>query len=73
MRTCVLDIFVGCLLAHGHNDLFMGEALGGHVDLRLRFVIISIDDLLYLINFLILQFWEHLLDFEHIYDSVQRA
>ena len=52
--TYILDVFVGCLFAYGHNDLFMGGAFGSYVDLGLMFAIVSIDDLLHLINFLVL-------------------
>jgi len=40
---------------HGHNNLFAGRALSGHINLRLGFALTSIDDLLDLVNFLILK------------------
>ena len=71
MYTCILDIFIGCLLIYGHNDLFTERAPGGHVDARFWFALTSIDNLLNLVDFLILEFWEHLFDLEHVHGNIR--
>jgi len=68
--ACVLDIFIGHLLVYGHNDLFAGRALGSHIDARLWFALAPIDNILDLVDFLILKFWEHLFDLESVHNSV---
>jgi len=71
VKTCVLDILIGRLLAYRYNNLFVGRALSGHIDMRLGFVLTSIDDLLELIYFLILKSCEHLFDLESVHHGIR--
>jgi len=68
--TSILDILVGCLFVHEYNNLFARQALSYHINVRLGLALTSIDDFLDLINFSILKFWEHFLDFECVYGSI---
>ena len=66
VRVCILDVCVGCFLVYGNNNLFARRALGGHIDVRLGFTL-AIIDLLDLVNFVILEFQEHLFDLESVH------
>jgi len=66
----ILDILVGHLLVHGYDNLFARWALSYHIDVRLGLALASINDFLDLINFLILKFQKHFLDFEHVYGGI---
>jgi len=69
MSACILDISAGHLFVHRNDNLFAGRALSSHVDARLRFTftITAVNDFLDLVNFVILEFGEHFLDFKSVH------
>jgi len=64
----ILNILVGHLLVHEY-ELFARWALSCHIDV-IGLALTFINDFLDLINFLILKFQEHFLDFEHVHDGI---
>ena len=70
MVTSVLDILIGHLLIHGYNNLFARQALSCHIDVRLGLALTTIDVFLDLIDFLILKFRKHFLDFECVHGGI---
>ena len=70
MHTRVLEISFDHLIVYRYNDLFLEEAFGGHIDIWLQFIIATIDNLLYLVNFLVLKVQECFLDLQDVYCNV---
>ena len=67
VRAHILDVHVGCFLVHGNNNLFARRALSGYINMRLGFALATIDDFLDLVDFVVLEFREHLFDLESVY------
>ena len=58
----VFDELFGDVITHQNNNLFLQQALGGHSDSWLDFVVWSIDYFLYLFDFLVGEVQKHLLN-----------
>jgi len=71
IRAHIFDVCIGCFFVYENDNLFARRALCGHVNSRFGFVFASIDDLLNLVNFVVLEFWEHLFDFESVYCCIR--
>ena len=54
------DIFT----THGDNDLFSRQSFGCHLDTRFGFVL-AIDNVVYLIDLVGIEGWEHFLNFQN--------
>jgi len=56
VRVHIPDVYIGYFLVHRNNNLFVRRALSDHIDVRFGFALAAVDDLLYLVNFVVLKF-----------------
>ena len=71
MKARIFNVYIGCFFVHRNNNLFTRRTLCSYVNLRFGFAFTSIDDLLNLVNFVVLEFWKHLFDFESVHHCIK--
>ena len=70
MHVQIFEKLICCLIVHWNNNLFVGEILCSYIDMWPRFVVVTTDDFLHLINFLVLEVWECFFDFQVFHYNV---